>query len=223
MPKKTPDQPPADALPLAEAFRRFTDPQLLDVLDRLEAAGANVPPRQASLPVAFYSPAWMDQPPPPRSYTTNPRWSEYCRVLAAAEADFGDQLRAGELRAWGREDAAWGKWRAVPPDAWKHLAVVNWPAGNVRSGPKTAATHLFGVLVARLARPAKPGPKPLADQEAPLIEEMRKMILADPTLTASAALRRLAAAGWKIPGRGTLENRMDRVVGHFYDRKINPA
>jgi hypothetical protein len=158
MPKKKLDQLPADAVPLAEAFERFTDPQLLEALRQLEAAGANTPPREVYGP--YHS-------------TTNPRWGEYQRALSAASADFRRRLSSGELLSWGR-DTPWGLLHAIPPDAWAMLAVVDWQKGIVR-GPKPAATRLYGVVVAGPARVGRPS---YAEEDEPFLREMHEMILA---------------------------------------------
>lgn len=109
------DQPPGDAVPLADAFERYTDPQLLEALrqaeERLRAAKAAVPPQ----------PNWFEGCWGGRFDEALKAWQQRPEARAVAEITnvIADALRAvtagrmahlvsGEWRAWGREDKPWG-------------------------------------------------------------------------------------------------------------------
>jgi hypothetical protein len=133
-------------------------PSLLEALrqaeERLRAAEAAVPPQ----------PGWFERCWGGRFGEALEAWQQRPDVRAVAEirnviadamravtADRLAQLVSGELRAWGREDKTWGTWRAIPPDAWNTLVVIDEKGGIVR-GPKSAAARLYGVVVAPTQR-----------------------------------------------------------------------
>ena len=144
------DQPAPGAVPLSEAL----NPQLVEVVrragERLTAARAAVPPQ----------PSWFDG----ARLEAVEAWehSPAVRAEAAAQGEANHAWRAaaddrrtrlinGEWLAWGHEDNPWGRWRAIPPDAWNTLVVINEEDGIVR-GPKPAAARLYGVVVAPAQR-----------------------------------------------------------------------
>jgi hypothetical protein len=144
------DQPPAGAVRLSEAL----DPQLVEAVrqarERLAVVQAAVPPQ----------PSWFDGVPleavkawehSPAVRAEAPARDEVNRAWRAAAYDRQARLINGEWLAWGREDNPWGRWRAIPPDAWNTLVVINEQGGIVR-GPRSAAARLYGVVLAPAQR-----------------------------------------------------------------------
>jgi hypothetical protein len=120
-------QPPADAVPLADAFKRYTDPQLLEPLgqaeERLRAAEAAVPPQ----------PDWFERGWGGRFEEALEAWRQLPTVRAAGKVrnEAADAMRAvdderrgrlvgGEWLAWGREDNPWGRVARHPAGRLEH-------------------------------------------------------------------------------------------------------
>jgi hypothetical protein len=70
--------------------------------------------------------------------------------MRAVDDERRGRLVGGEWLAWGREDNPWGRWRAIPPDAWNTLVVINEKGGIVRA--LRSAARLYGVVVAPTQR-----------------------------------------------------------------------
>jgi hypothetical protein len=144
------DQPPPGAVPLSEALNLQLVEAVRRARERLAAAQAAVPPQ----------PSWFDGAPleaveawehSPAVRAEAAARDEVNRAWRAAAYDRQARLINGEWLAWGREDNPWGRWRAIPPDAWNTLVVINEKGGIVR-GPKSAAARLYGVVVAPARR-----------------------------------------------------------------------
>jgi hypothetical protein len=181
------DEPPPDALPLAEALENLVDPALADALraarDRLAVAEAATGGARFGRPgdsvyeelaaVAQYGEAAVAALRHAR--TTLGQCLEACTTYVTS------RCAAGEYRAWGREDTAWGRWIAIQPDAWRGIIVAHSKTGLVYSGRKAARKYLHGVVVARPPETRSRGRT--TKQDARAHEEMRKRLLADRMLT----------------------------------------
>ena len=150
------DQPPADAFPLADAFERYTDPQLLEALrqaeERVRAAEAAVPPQPN-----FFERGWGG-----RFEEALEAWRQLPTVRAAGKVrkEAADAMRAvdderhgrlasGEWLAWGREGSPVGPWRLLPADAWRYF---RFRRGDVVEVPGPPPIRFYGVRVAPAKR-----------------------------------------------------------------------
>jgi hypothetical protein len=113
-------QPPADAVPLAEA-----DPYIANTLrwrrrQRTSTAFV-VPPEKVFI---------VERPIPDdegRRFT--PAWASDDLVEAARALE--RRLARGDLLAWGREGSPWGPWRAIEPHTWGLLTIEDLEQGIV--------------------------------------------------------------------------------------------
>jgi hypothetical protein len=130
-------QPPADAVPLAEA-----DPYIANTLRwrrrQRTSTAIIVPPERV----------WIIGKP---RMDDDGRWHTPVRAsddLVAGKQALRDLLaEGGELLAWGREGSPWGPWRAIEPHTWGLLTIEDLEQGIVRVAAPSEV-RLYSVVVA---------------------------------------------------------------------------
>jgi hypothetical protein len=151
------------------------------------------------------------------------------RAGRAVGDELRNRLRTGEWLAWGREGSPVEPYRRLPADAWKYLEidiitnVVSFSApsrqffiDNCPIAVPGPTARFFNVVVARQAAASKRGRKPYTKEDAPLLSEMHKMILADPTLRPYTAAMWLIENGRLVAGGiSTAESKAKRLAEGF--------
>ena len=108
------DNPPAGALPLAEALALFSPPDLWSDYLRKSAVRRGVP-RDAAY-----------------NKERKPLQADLNRLLRRIKQTVVDRLIAGELIGFGQEAPPFGPWRRIPAAAWRTLKLADIRKGVAR-------------------------------------------------------------------------------------------
>jgi hypothetical protein len=140
--------PPAEAIPLVDAFTRFAPADLLSEYHRKTAERRGLPRR----------PTFHRESDNTIARMARAVQADLHRLLRRIKQSLIDQLIAGDLVGYGQTDAPFGPWRQIPAATWRGYRITDIRRG-VASGPSVdlLAVHIAPARAAN--HPAQPSAK----------------------------------------------------------------